>query len=63
MNSLIVLGLIPGTHIQITFAAWLIAAAATLALLVMLFVRRKRLLLYLVLSWRLRQTIRRQQLA
>lgn len=28
MDNIIVLGLIPGTHIQITFVAWLLAASA-----------------------------------
>lgn len=63
MYSVIVLGLIPGTHIQISFTAWLIAATCLIALLAMAYARRKHIIAFFVLSLRLRHIIRHQQLA
>jgi hypothetical protein len=36
MYSFIVLGLVPGTNLQITFQAWLLVLAAVLALIVVI---------------------------
>jgi hypothetical protein len=63
MYSLIVLGLIPGTQIQINFAMWLIAAAVVVGLMITLYIRRKHFIAFLLLAMRLRITLRRQQLA
>jgi hypothetical protein len=63
MYSLIVLGLIPGTQIQITFAMWLIAIASFISLLVLVYIRRKHFVAYLLVALQLRQTIRHLQLA
>jgi hypothetical protein len=41
MDSLIVLGLIPGTHIQITFAAWVISVVGLSVWLVLRFIRSR----------------------
>jgi hypothetical protein len=63
MYSLIVLGLIPGTQIQITFYMWVIAATVLLAVLTSLYVARKHIIGYVLMAWRIRWTIRHQQLA
>ncbi len=44
MQNLIVLGLVPGTGIQITFLAWLVFVIATALLGVVWLVRRARLI-------------------
>lgn len=44
MSEIIVLGLVPGTHIQITFVLWLLALTATITYVVVRYARRKRLL-------------------
>ncbi len=63
MYSFIVLGLIPGTQVQISFAMWLIAAACVLALAVTAYMRRKHVIAFFILGLRLRSTIRHRQLA
>ena len=63
MYSLIVLGLVPGTHIQINFAEWLAAVACVATLITLLVGRRKHVIRYRLAVWRLNAAIRRQQLA
>ena len=63
MDSIIVLGLIPGTHIQITFLMWLIAAVLVIASIVSLYLKRKHIVAFWLLAWQLNTTIKRQQLA
>jgi hypothetical protein len=63
MSSIIVLGLIPGTHIQITFLVWLLAAFSFVGYFVALHLRHKQVLLFMVIDWQLRRTIRQSQLA
>jgi hypothetical protein len=55
MQNFIVLGLIPGTDVQITFEMWLIGAASLLFIITLLGLRHKHLirrwmiLVYLIL--------------
>jgi hypothetical protein len=63
MYSLIVLGLIPGTQIEISFATWLIVMAAVILVMIWLIIRPKHYILFLFTAWRLNATIRRLQLA
>ena len=44
MSEIIVLGLIPGTHIQITFLLWLLALSGVVAYALVRYSRRKQLL-------------------
>lgn len=50
MQNFIVLGIVPGTNLQITFTFWLFAAAALMALLVARYAwrQRKHVRVYLV---------------
>ena len=61
MQNFIVLGYVPGTHIQITFGGWLMVSAAVI-LLAMLFYIRHSFKAW-VLSWYVDYLIRHRQLA
>jgi len=50
MYSILVLGLIPGTHIQISFLAWLVAAAIAILLVGIVWLEHKHRQNGLVLS-------------
>ncbi len=56
MDSLLVLGLIPGTNIQITFIAWLLLGVATIAAFALLYIKRRHLLMF----WMLARDLNRQ---
>ncbi len=59
MDSFLVLGLVPGTNIQITFLTWLLAGAAVIGSLVLLYAKRRHLLMFWLLALRLRRQIAR----
>jgi len=63
MDEIIVLGLIPGTHIQITFVAWLIAASALLAVVVLRASYRTKLFQAWVIATSILMQVQRRQLA
>ncbi|HUS26232.1 MAG TPA: hypothetical protein VMY99_02705 [Nevskiaceae bacterium] len=50
MSDIIVLGLIPGTQIQITFVLWIIAVGGMCLSLLSYYIRRKRLLRDLLIA-------------
>jgi hypothetical protein len=63
MQNFIVLGWIPGTHIQITFQLWMQLVVVLLAIsLVVYVVRHRRALLVSFLSLYVRRIIRDSQL-
>lgn len=51
MNSFVVLGLVPGTDIQITFLWWLIAAATIVGALVGVRIVRRKIIARARLLW------------
>jgi hypothetical protein len=57
MESLLVLGLVPGTDIQITFLTWLLIGAAIFALAGLLFIKRRHVLLFFMLGLQLRHQL------
>jgi hypothetical protein len=57
MDSLLVLGLVPGTDIQITFFSWLCAALCLVALLVLLYVKRRHIIMFLLLALQIRRQV------
>lgn len=59
MSELIVLGLIPGTEIQITFPMWLLVSSGLFALAIAHFIHRRHLLRNAVITLVLFQAARR----
>jgi hypothetical protein len=59
MSDLIVLGFIPGTHIQITFLLWFLVVSGLAASLMARYLKRKRLLRNLIIATSFALTIRR----
>jgi hypothetical protein len=57
MDSLIVLGLVPGTNIQITFMAWLFAGASIVSAAALLYIKRRHLIMFLVLGLQLKRQL------
>ncbi|MGF7229429.1 MAG: hypothetical protein ACQR33_05625 [Candidatus Saccharibacteria bacterium] len=63
MDDIIVLGLIPGTHIQITFVAWLLVASTlSVALLLRAGTRAKLFQAWIIATSIMVETQRRDQL-
>ena len=63
MSAFIVLGLIPGTHIEISFALWLLATSTVFALLVARIVRNSRAIREWIVTVRVVMLTRRRLLA
>jgi hypothetical protein len=63
MSEIIVLGLIPGTHIQITFVLWVALIVILFVSLTVRVVRRKHLLENWIVSVSLMVLTRRQTIA
>lgn len=54
MSDFIVLGIIPGTHIQITFLNWLIASLVLVVAFSLVYhLRRRQTIHYLLIRWSL----------
>jgi len=59
MDSLLVLGLIPGTNIQITFVIWILLSLAIAAFFVFLYMKRRHLFTFWLLALRLHRQLSR----
>ncbi len=57
MDSLLVLGLVPGTDIQITFLGWLMLGAAIVASFGLLLIKRRHIVMFLVLELQLKRQL------
>jgi hypothetical protein len=57
MESLLVLGLVPGTNIQITFAGWLLVGVAIFLTALLLYMKRRHILMFFMLGLRLRRQL------
>lgn len=63
MDEIIVLGLIPGTQIQITFVAWLIAASILLAVVILRASSRTKIFQAWVIATSILVQVQRRELA
>jgi hypothetical protein len=63
MDEIIVLGLIPGTHIQITFVAWLIVASTLLTIIILRASTRTQLFRAWVIATSILLQVQRRELA
>jgi uncharacterized membrane protein YciS (DUF1049 family) len=57
MDSLLVLGLVPGTDIQITFLGWLYVGLGFGALLGLLYIKRRHIIMFFLLSRKLKRQL------
>lgn len=61
MVDLLLLGIIPGTNIQINFADWLLGAAAFVLLAMLYIAHKKRVVLHTQILLALRRAVKRAE--